>query len=418
MSASQATTASLGAVPAEQPRLAKAGTFLVAGVVLAAITAAGVFMGDSGRVAVSWLIAMAFWTGISLGALLLVMIHHIFDAGWSTVIRRTLEHWLSVFPVLAVLFAPLVIVSLFVDHGVIWKWMDHDLVGGDILWTKKSGFLNPTAFTIGYVLFFAIWILLSSQLRKHSFAQDDDGSPAHTIANRCWSAAGLPLTALTLTFAAFYWLMSLEYHWFSTMYGVWYFAGSMRAALAFFTIVCLYLVSRGVLQGIFRTAHLLTLGNVMLAFTVFWAYVTFSQYFLIWNANIPEETFWYNVREMNLSTGETNSWWYVGLALLFGHFFLPFFFFLGHGNKKVPARMVGICLWILAIFLLDLFYNVLPATKLPSGDAVPFGITVWDVTAIASVGALCLWAFLSSFVRTRCIPIRDPRIVESLQSHE
>ena len=416
MSTSHVATAS--AFPAEPPRLVNPGTLLVAGGALIAITLLGIFLGDPKRLAYSWLIAVSFWSAITIGSLVLVMIHHIFDAGWSTVIRRTLEHWLAAFPVLAALFAPLVLVSLFGDHSILWKWLDHDLVGGDILWTKKSSFLNPTAFVIFNIGFFAGWIWVSARLRKHSFAQDEDGLVSHTTENRVTAAFGIPLTALSLTFAAFYWLMSLEYHWFSTMYGVWFFAGSMRAALAFVTILCIYLTSRGVLQGIFRTSHLLNLGNIMLAFTVFWAYISFSQYFLIWNANVPEETFWYNLREINLSTGEHNSWWWVGLTLLFGHFFLPFFFFLGHGNKKKKSRMIGICSWLLAIQLLDLYFNILPARKVASGDAAPFGITLWDLTALAGVGALCLWAFFRSFAQTRCIPVRDPRIVESLQLHE
>ncbi len=416
MSASHAATAH--AIPAAPPRLAKAGPFLVAGAALAALALAGALLGDPKRVAFSWLIGVSFWSAISLGVLLLVMIHHIFDAGWSTILRRPMEHWLAAFPVLAVAFAPLLLVSLFVDQDIIWKWLDHDRVAGDILWVKKAAFLSPVTFTISSVVFFGAWIWLSSRLRRHSFAQDEDGLVEHTHANRRTAAFGIPLTALTLTGAALYWMMSLEYHWFSTMYGVWYFANSMRAALALLTILALYLVSRGVFDGIFKTAHLLNLGNIMLAFTVFWAYVTFSQYFLIWNANIPEETFWYNLRELNLESGERNSWWHVGMVLLFGHFFLPFFFFLGHHNKKSPARMTAICLWILAIVLLDMFYNILPSIKLPSGDAVPFGVTLWDVAAVASIGALCFWAFLRSFGRTRCIPIRDPRIVESLNCHE
>lgn len=418
MSASH-TAAAHPALPAEQPRLVRAGTALAIGIGFCAVTALGILFHGAQSVAFSWLVAVAFWSAVSIGALLLVSIHHIFDAGWSTVVRRPLEHWLAVFPWLALLFVPL-IVSIFLQPGLVWSWMDtqQPAIAGDILYQRKSGFLNPTAFLIGTVAFFAIWIWLSHRFRSHSFAQDDDGSVEHTFASRRTAAFGIPLTALTLTFAAFYWLMSLEYHWFSTMYGVWFFAGSIRAALAFITIICVYLASRGVLRGIFSTAHLLNLGNVMLAFTVFWAYVTFSQYFLIWNANVPEETFWYNLRELNPSTGAQNSWWWVGLVLLFGHFFLPFFFFLGNANKKAPGRMVFICVWLLLIQLLDLIYNIVPAQKLANGDPVPFGVSPWTVTAVLGVGGVCLWAFLNSFARTRCIPIRDPRIVESLQLHE
>ena len=416
MSTSHATSAR--SVPAERPRLLSATTCLTVGLVALAATLAGITLCEPSRLALSWLIAMTFWTALSIGCLMLVLIHHIFDAGWSTVIRRTLEHWLAVFPWLGLLFAPLVLLSLFGQHDIIWPWMDTHAVAGDVLWAKKSGFLNPTAFVVSTVIFFLSWIWISSRLRKHSFAQDVDGQVSHTYANRVTAAFGIPLTALTLTFAAFYWLMSLEYHWFSTMFGVWFFSGSMRIALAFITLICIYLVRAGVLEGIFGKPHMLHLGNIMLAFTVFWAYITFSQYFLIWNANVPEETFWYNLREIDPSTGLPNSWQWVGYVLIFGHFVLPFLFFLQHPLKKKNGSMVFICFWILAIELLDFIYNILPSLKQASGDPVPFGITIWDVTALAAVGGLCFWAFLRSLPKTRCIPIRDPRIVESLQSHE
>ena len=369
------------------------------------------------QVAFSWLIALVFWTAVSIGALLLVMIHHVFDAGWSTVIRRMYEHWFAVFPWLAGLFLPLVVGS-FMYPGLLWKWTDKAAVAHDIIWVKKSGFLNPVAFTVFMVVFFGVWIWLSSNLRKHSFAQDDDGDIRHTFMNRRFAAGGIPLTALTLTFAAFYWMMSLEYHWFSTMYGVWYFASSIRAALAFFTLVCLYLSGRGVLKGIFSKAQMLHAGNLMLAFTVFWAYICFSQYFLIWNGNVPEETFWFNLREVNPSTGLHNSWWPVGLTLLFGYFLVPFLFLLQNPLKKKAGSMTFICVWILAMQLLDFFFNILPGQKLANGDPVPFGISPWDVTAFIGVGGICLWVFFNSMTRARCIPIRDPRIVESLHCHE
>lgn len=419
MSSSHAATAS--AFPAQPARLVTPGTLLGVGAVFIGLTGVGLLLDTSENVAFSWLIALAFWLAITLGSLLMVMIHHIFDAGWSTVPRRILEHWLAAFVPLAVLFLPLVLVAAVFHPGLVWGWLDvhNPAIAGDILWVKKSGFLNPTAFLIAFALFFGIWIFVSARLRRSSFAQDDDGDIAHTQVNRHTSAWGIPLTGLTLTFGAFYWFMSLEYRWFSTMYGVWYFASSMRAMLAFSTLLCIYLTSRGVLRGIFRPAHLVNYGNLMLAFTVFWAYITFSQYFLIWNANVPEETFWFNLREFNPSNGEFNSWRWVGMVLIFGHFVFPFLYLLQNPLKKKAGTMVFICGWILATQLLDFTFNILPGHKLANGDPVPFGTgAAWFVTAFIGIGALCLWAFFNSLAKARCIPIRDPRIVESLHLHE
>jgi len=213
---------------------------------------------------------------------------------------------------------------------------------------------------------------------------------------------------------------SLEYHWFSTMYGVWFFAGCMRAALSTGVIIMVWLWNRGDYRGILNNNHLHSIGQLMLAFTVFWAYVTFSQYFLIWNANVPEETFWYNLREMNNSDGQPNQWKWVGMTLLFGHFFVPFLLLLWYPLKLSKKWIPRVGAWIIFIFFLDLCYNIMPAFKDHAGDPEPFlqlGL-VWTVAAVAGIGGICVWAYLRSFATAKLIPIRDPRIVESLTHHE
>ncbi|MEY2880426.1 MAG: hypothetical protein RLZZ15_2806 [Verrucomicrobiota bacterium] len=390
------------------------------------LTAVGAVLGpDKHGVAMSYLVGLTYWTAISIGMLLLVLIHHIVDASWSVVIRRQWEHWLSAFKWLFVLFLPLLILA-WVKPGFQWPWMDldapvgpHGTVGSDVLYQKKSGFLNLNMFTGATVLFFAIWVGLSALLKKASVAQDGDGDAKWTRANRRNAAFGLPLTALSLTFAAIFWVKSLEYHWFSTMYGVWFFANCMRGALSVTVLIMLWLWARGDFKGILNTNHLHSAGMLVFAFTVFWAYVTFSQYFLIWNANVPEETFWYNLRELN-HDGATNQWWYVGLVILFGHFFVPFLFLLSYKNKVTHSRVRCIVIWILAVILVDLCYNILPALKDSHGDSLPFLSLnlLWVLTSVVGVGGVCVWAYLKSFPTTKLIPIRDPRIRESLTHHE
>jgi hypothetical protein len=231
--------------------------------------------------------------------------------------------------------------------------------------------------------------------------------------SRKTAAFGIPLTALALSFAAIYWMKSLEYHWFSTMYGVWFFANCMRAGMAFGVVITYWLYVRGDYKGIFNTNQLHCLTALAFAFVVFWAYVTFSQYFLIWNANVPEETFWYNIREHG-------DWLWVGMLLLFGHFFVPFLSWLRYRNKAElkPALMVSI--WIAVIILVDLCYNILPALKDAHDDPLPFFSLnlFWVLTSVVGVGGICVWSYLKSFPTTKIIPIRDPRIVESLTHHE
>ena len=416
-------------VTAVQSHAPAAGTALVIGVVGILLTAVGFLVSGGSKVAFSWLVGITFWGGIALGMLFLIMIHHIFDASWSVILRRQFEHGLAAFKWLALLFVPLLL-AVFVYPGTVWKWMDpaYDLakaggqgtVGADILWVKKSPFLNPTTFLVVTVLSFAIWAWLSSRLRKASFAQDADGDLRWTYKNRVTSAFGLPLAAITLTLTVVLWVKSLDYHWFSTMYGVWYFANCARAALAVGIVIMIWLWNRGDYKGILNANHLHSIGQLMLAFTVFWAYVTFSQYFLIWNANIPEETFWYNLREMNNSDGQPNQWKWVGMTLLFGHFVVPFLALLSYKRKLNKNVMPRVAIWTAAIFLLDLIYNVWPSKKNELGDPLPFFAVhqIWTLTAVVGIGGVCIWAYLKSFATTKLIPIRDPRIGECLTYHE
>jgi hypothetical protein len=326
---------------------------------------------------------------------------------------------------LGLLFLPLLILA-WIHPDVVWTWMEpdyplhgHGTVGTDILYQKKSSFLNRNMFTVMTVVFFASWVWLTARLRKASFSQDTDGDLKWTFMNRKTAAFGLPIGALTLTFASIYWVKSLEYHWFSTMYGVWFFANCVRGALCIGVLMMVWLYRRGDYKGVLNSNHFHSIGQLMLAFTIFWAYVTFSQYFLIWNANVPEETFWYNIRELN-QDGTTNQWWYVGLVILFGHFFVPFFALLSYRFKVTHHIIRRIALWNLSIILIDMCYNILPALKDSHGDPLPLTSInlLWVLASVVGIGGICVWAYLKSLPTTKLIPIRDPRIGESLTHHE
>jgi len=373
-------------------------------------------------VATGYLVGIAYWTAVAIGMLLLTMILHILDANWGTPIRRQLEHGISAFKWLAVLFLPLLLVSLFGKHDTIWGWMspthlvlpEHKLVDQDAVYAKKAGFLSVKPFLVGTVLFFALWMWLAARLRKASFTQDVDGNAGWTLKNRVTAAFGIPLTGLALTFAAIYWFMSLEYHWFSTMFGVWYFADCMRGCLSMTVLIMVWLWNRGDYKGIIHRYHWHSIGQLMLAFTVFWAYIAFSQYFLIWNANVPEETFWFNEREFG-------GWFWIGMILVFGHFLLPFFALLSFRFKVTHHTIRRIAVWILCTIFLDLCWNILPAVKnAETGNPIPFfsGALLCAVTSVIGIGGVCVWSYLSSFPTTKLIPIRDPRIVESLTNHD
>jgi hypothetical protein len=398
-----------------------AGVALGVGLAGTALTAAGFFVSDPRRVALSWLVAVGYWTMIVVAMLMLVLIHHIFDASWGVIIRRQYEHWLAALKWLFLLFLPLLAISAYLRPGLIWLWMNpgsllpgtHETVGEDILYFKKAGYLNVGFFTLRLVLFFGIWIWLAYVVRRNSFRQDADGDLKWTRSNRCWAAAGLPLSGFAITFASIDWFKSLDYHWFSTIYGVYFFATGMRGALAIGVLLMLWLHRRGDYRGILNRNHLHSIGQLMLTFTVFWAYIAFSQYFLIWNANVPEETFYFNLREYG-------DWYWVGMSLLFLYLAFPFCYLLSYRHKVEPHWARFIAWWILVMLFVDICFNTLPAARDAAGHPHPFFSLLmgWHFTALAGVGGICVWAYLRSFSTTKLLPIRDPRIAECLSYQE
>ena len=351
---------------------AASGRALGIGMAGIAATALGLAFSPAGVVATGWLVGVCFWTAMAIGMLLLVLIHHIFDAVWSTVLRRQLEHGLAAFKWLALLFLPLLVASWIGPRDLVWSWMnpahliagEGKTVGTDIIYAKKAG-LPEYRRIHGR----------DGRLLRHldlAFGAAQEGvvrpgfgrRPKWTTNNRFTAGMGLPMAGLTLTFAAVYWIKSLEYHWFSTMYGVWFFANCMRGAYSLGVLIMIWLWNRGDYKGILNQDHWHSIGKMMLAFTVFWGYIAFSQYFLIWNANVPEETFWYNLREYG-------DWWGVGLVLVFGHFLVPFLALLSYRFKVTRGPISRIAVWILAVIFIDLCWNILPAIKDPQGHPVP-----------------------------------------------
>ncbi len=392
----------------------------------------GILAGD-GRNGQSWLIGYAFWMAMLVGMLYLIQLWYLFDAGWPIIIRRQLEHAMAAFPWMFLLFLPVFVLPFLIgdNTGVFWKWMNPANiypsnppfpVGEDSLYLHKASYLNVPFMAVRILLYFAVFCGLAYFLRKFSFRNDIHADPGNVTAARKVSAAGVFLTSFAATFMAFDFFMSLSYHWFSTMYGVWFFSVAIRAALAGTIILCNILALRGHLKGLYNQSHNYFLGCLSLAFTIFWAYISFSQYFLIYNANIPEETFWFNIREMN-EDGSTNSWWWVSMALIFFYFLAPFFALLAYKTKVVAKRLLFISAWILVFTLLDLYFNILPSKIKDSSAELGYAVkqfipNVFDLAVLVGVGGICIWAMLRSMAKTQPIPIHDPRINESINSHE
>jgi hypothetical protein len=408
--------------------------FLFAGLAALAVAWYFAFQGAAHgdhRGPLSVVLGALFWVATLIGLLMLTMITRVFDAGWAPVIRRTWELVLPALPIVLLLsVVPMAFVPKF--RHLLWEWTNAEhllpsghAVGHDPILQAKSWFLNEGFFLARiayYVVFFAVLIWF---LRRSSFAQDTDRTAGHTHRLHAISAAGIPLAAVTLTMLAFDCLMALSYHWFSTMYGVWFFALSIRLALAFTVIATYRLSNGGWLDGILNQAHRHVLGCLMLAFTVFWAYISFSQYFLIYTANIPEETFWYNIREFDPVTGAKNQWWGVSMYLIFGFFLLPFLTLLFYRTKIVAGRLLAVASVIFVGGLVDLWFNAVPrqinAAGTPEGFVVSPFLTSYlavDVLAVLGFGAIVVAVLLRAAGRHETIPVHDPRILESINYHE
>jgi hypothetical protein len=345
----------------------------------------------------SWLFAFAFFFTLCAGNFFWTIVHHATDAEWSVVVRRQLENIGSLLAVIAVFFIPI----LLLRHHL-YPWMDIP-PGTEPALDSKRAYLNFGFFLLRAILFFALFITTTQLLRRLSIRQDSDGNPRHTIWMRKVAFVGLPVFALCLTFGAFDWLMSLNYKWFSTMFGVYIFAGTAGSSMSLLVLVITALRRAGYFNNVVTMEHYHIMGKWMLAFTVFWAYIGFGQYMLIWYANMPEETQYFITRN-------TESWWALNMLLVIGRFFGPFAILLLRSIKKAPSQLCWMAGWIVFMQLLDMYIVVLPALH---GTGVH--VSIWDFVALLTMGAVLAFAYLRLLPRSSLFPVRDPRLIESLR---
>ncbi|MCY3929402.1 MAG: quinol:cytochrome C oxidoreductase [Acidobacteria bacterium] len=351
----------------------------------------------------SWLVAVVFFLCIGLGCLFFVLIHHATKAGWGVVVRRLAENLACTVPVLAVLFIPVVALGMY----DLFHWTHADAVAHDRLLQVKEPWLNETGFWIRTVIYFAVWSGLALYFRNASRRQDESGDEALSRRMARFSPVAVALFAVTLTFAGFDWLMSLEPHWYSTMFGVYFFAGTVVSAFAALTVFTLAFERSGHFRGVVTGEHFHDLGKLLFAFTVFWAYIAFSQFFLIWYANIPEETNWFLSRLHGTADNPAN-WRPATLLLAIGHFAVPFFFLMPRTIKRNRTLLLIGAVWMLAIHLWDVFWLVMPNLH----REMTFSLL--DVTSLLGVGGLFLATAGWLLGRGSLVPSRDPRLVESL----
>jgi len=347
----------------------------------------------------SWLLAFMFFLSISLGCLFLVLVHHLTDAGWSVGIRRFNEHIAALlFPQLAILFLPVALLA-----PKIYSWMTIDPATDNTVAAKLPVFTKP-GFWLASAILFGIWWLLTSQLKGWSLKQDETGAAECTHKMRFYSGWGIVAFAITLTFSGILWMKSLEHEWYSAMYGVYFFGSSVWVALATVYILTVWLKSKGVIAGVFQNSSFYFIGVLFFGFTVFQAYTEFAQYFVVWNANMPSETFWYLIRE-------NGSWWTVSMILIFGHFMIPFFILLPVAVKSSAKVVIPVCLWAWAMQALDLAFNILPAVH-PWG--YPWHWLGLHLGCLLLMGGILLRSLNNNFAKHAPYPQKDPRLLEAM----
>jgi hypothetical protein len=364
----------------------------------------------------SYLVGFFFCTGLAVGSLAWLMLGHMTGGAWALVIRRILEAATRTLPLLLVLFIP-VVVALYVhpEGQSLYEWTHHESVERDPALRHKSAYLNAPFFIVRGLIYFGIWILFARLMNRWSLEQDGTGDPRIRRKMQDLAGPGILLFGLTATFASVDWGMSLEPHWFSTMYGLIAMAGWGLSALAFAIMVAVALREHEPMAHAYLPHHSHDHGKLLLAMVMLYAYFSFSQFLIIWAGNLPEETQFYLKR---LRGG----WQYVALALILLHFALPFALLLSRGLKRRGSVLVRVALLMLVMRVIDLVFLFAPATQ--HGAVVQghqaAGIHWQDfvtmLLAVVGVGGVWLWHFLGELQKRPLLPVGAPDLAAALEA--
>jgi hypothetical protein len=358
----------------------------------------------------AWLIGFLMWLGIALGSLALMMIQHLSGGAWG-VFRRVFEASSRTLPLLAILFLPVLF-----GLGTLYPWSHPDHVAADEILRHKAPYLNSTFFTVRAALYFAGWSFLAWKLSQLS-ARQDQGDMTVNLPLQRFCGAGLVFYALSMTFAGIDWIMSINPHWYSTLFGFLMLGGQGLAALTFTTIVSTMLSKRAPMADVLKPQHFHDLGKLSLAFVMLWAYFNFSQFLLTYAANLVEEIPYFLARM-------SHGWQYLAIFLLIFHFAVPFSLLLSRDNKRTSSRLVVVACWILFMRFVDLFMLVSPEfastggnLHLLEGEHEGHFFVHWlDIAAPVGIGGVWLWMFFTQLAQRPLLAFRDPYLHQALQS--
>ena len=364
---------------------------LAAGLALSAAA----YSSDAVRSSFNNVVLFLFLASIAVGAIFLVALEYLAGAVWSVPMRRVNEMLAAL-----VFVVPLAAVPMFFNLHDLFHWTHAEAVSADPVLSGKKPYLNVEFFAIRFGVIFLLWWVFAFFFRRNSSRQDETRDPALTRINIRLGALFMPVFAITVTFLAIDWAMSLEPHWFSTIFGVYYFSGTVLAAVAASTYIILKLHEAGRLPGL-RRDHFYSLGALQFAFVNFWAYIAFSQFLLIWYADLPEENFWFMHRW-------ESGWEYFSIFLIVVHFAVPYFMLLSQDSKMDPRRLKFMSLWIVAAHFVDLYWLVMPThTKEFSLGWIELGFPLVAIGVIIVAVSFLL-------KRTNLVPVGDPKLQRGL----
>jgi len=351
------------------------------------------FIFQTERALYNYLIMFMFIASIGLGSLAFVAIEYMAGAIWSTPFRRIAEFLSAPIPLLLILVIPIIL-----GANTLYHWTNTNIVANDPVLQGKSSYLNLNFFIIRIAIYIFIWILFYYLINRNSRLQDTNNDVKFTKNNIKLSVAFAPVFIITLTFAAIDLMMSLEPHWYSTIYGVYYFAGTLVAGIASFALVTIFTLEGKFFDSRINNKHLHSVGILLFAFNIFWAYIAFSQYLLIWYANLPEENYWF-LNRMN------GSWVYLSLGMVFIHFIIPFLVLIPSYAKTNLRTLKIMSIWLLAVHYLDLYWLVMP-TYDKSGIVFGWVEIGFPVAAVGII--ILLFKFKSR--NNNLMPIGDPKL--------
>jgi hypothetical protein len=376
-----------------------AKTFYGVGVVGLIASGVGYFL-NSEQFFYSYLTSFTFFTSIALGALILVMVHHVTKSSWGIVLRRIPESFLANIGIWSIFMIPVLL-----GMSSLYQWTNAEYVANDPIMLGKVPYLNEPFFVIRQFIYFGVWGFLGYKLHKVSVQMDETNDWGLVNLLRKFSAPGILIFALTIAFASFDWLMSLDAHWFSTMFGVYFFAMSFQVLFPVIILTVFWLHKKGMLKNTIGQAHIYDLGAWLFGFTVFYAYIAFSQFLLIYYANIPEATLWFYHRL-------EGSWAIVTYMILFGRFVIPFILLLNREPKHNKKILTFVSVLIIVMHFIELHWIVMPILS-HSGVSLSW----LDFATLIGLGGIFMGLFFSKFRQHNIVPVNDPQLSDSLGKH-